>query len=106
MSATYSGSTGRLRSGGRVIAELTGWTAEHVDERSLRVAVADYRPDPFWWEHRDAGRLVLDLDFGRTGLRGPAVIESETPLVAVVTIEVVELSAVTAESSTTFGNTP
>ncbi len=87
MPAIYSGLSGRLRSGGRVIAELDGWTAEQAGERSLRVTAPAPRRDAFWWEHWDAAKLVLDLDFGRTGLRGPAVMESDDPLVAVVELE-------------------
>lgn len=87
MSCTYRGRSGRLRSGGRVIAEVIGWTAEPVGPAGLRVRAGEFRRDAFWWEHRDASRLVLDLDYGRAGLRGSATIESDDPLIVVVDLE-------------------
>lgn len=84
---TYRGKSGRLRSGGRVIADLAAWTAEPSGESGLRVRAGECERDAFWWEHRDAARLVLDLDYGRAGLRGPAAIESDDPLVVVVELE-------------------
>ena len=87
MGFVIRGRFGRLRSGARTVAELDGWEAEPTGEATLRVRAKDCRPDGFWWEHRNAGRLALDLDFGRDGLRGPAVIESDDPLIVVVTTE-------------------
>jgi len=78
--AVISGRTGLLRSGSRVVTEFSVWTAEPVGDR-LRVTVASHEPDPYWWEHHGGRGLVIELDLGRTPLRGPAAIVASDPLV-------------------------
>jgi hypothetical protein len=60
------GRSGVLRSGSRMVTELGEWRAESLP---------------------DGTRLVLDLDFGRDGLRGPATIVASEPLVIDMTQE-------------------
>jgi hypothetical protein len=81
------GRTGVLRSGSRVVTELVGWRAESFPDGTLRVHPYHHEPDPYWWEHHDGSWLVLDLDFGRDGLRGPATIVASEPLVIDMTQE-------------------
>lgn len=76
------GRGGLLRRGGRVVTELGRWSAEALPDGTLRITAHEHDPDPYWWERREGGGLVLDLDFGRDGIRGAAeLVASDPPVI-------------------------
>jgi hypothetical protein len=86
MQFAIKGTSGRLLVGSRTAAQLNDWQAEPAAEHELRVRAPHAEIDPFWMANH-GGRLMAALDFGRKGIRGPAIIESDNPLVVVVTYE-------------------
>ncbi len=77
---TMRGSSGRIRSGCRVVAEFRDWTGTALGgRRRMRVTADKVQRDPVWWSHH-THPLEAALDVGGHVWHGPALIESADPL--------------------------
>jgi hypothetical protein len=80
------GSGGRLLCGSRTVAEFGAWHAGSHDGK-LRVSAPAFEPDPYWYDHHDASRLVAELEVGKGTWQGRAEIVAKEPLMFLMEVE-------------------
>lgn len=81
----FTGLTGRLLSGTRIVSSFQQWSAQSLPEGAgTRIAVHQHQPDPVWWADLNPARLKIELDVGRTIWYSRAALISEEPLVLTI----------------------